>query len=81
MNAPLVAATFIASRVSPFAREPLRGERCLDGRARGEPLVVRGEHFDVTLTFGYTPESRGLAAHHTGEYADFCAVMVRRYAC
>jgi beta-xylosidase len=45
------------------------------------------ERFDVTLTFGYTPESRGCAPHHTSpplrieEYADFCAAMVRRYAC
>jgi beta-xylosidase len=44
------------------------------------------ERFDVTLTFGYTPESRGLAPHHTSpparveEYADFCAAMTRRYA-
>ena len=44
------------------------------------------ERFDVTLTFGYTPESRGVAPHHTSpplhieEYADFCAAMTRRYA-
>ena len=44
------------------------------------------ERFDVTLTFGYTPESRGRAPHHTSppvhieEYADFCAAMTRRYA-
>jgi beta-xylosidase len=44
------------------------------------------ERFDVTVTFGYTPESRGLAPHHTSppsrieEYADFCAAMTRRYA-
>lgn len=44
------------------------------------------ERFDVTLTFGYTPESRGRAPHHTspplrlGEYAEFCAAMTRRYA-
>ena len=44
------------------------------------------ERFDVTLTFGYTPESRGLAPHHTSppsrieEYADFCGAMTRRYA-
>jgi beta-xylosidase len=42
--------------------------------------------FDVTLTFCFTPEHRGLAPHHTSaplvprEYADFCASMVRRYA-
>jgi beta-xylosidase len=42
--------------------------------------------FDVTLTFCFTPEHRGLAPHHTSppldahEFADFCARMVRRYA-
>jgi beta-xylosidase len=42
--------------------------------------------FDVTLTFCFTPEHRGVAPHHTSppieidEYADFCARMVRRYA-
>jgi beta-xylosidase len=44
------------------------------------------EDFDVTLTFCFTPEHRGIAPHHTSppvqveEYADFCAAMVRRYA-
>jgi beta-xylosidase len=44
------------------------------------------ERFDVTLTFCFTPEHRGLAAHHTSpprapeEFADFCARMIRRYA-
>jgi beta-xylosidase len=42
--------------------------------------------FDLTLTFCYTPESRGLRPHHTSppervaEFAEFCARMVRRYA-
>jgi beta-xylosidase len=42
--------------------------------------------FDVTVTFCFTPESRGLKPHHTSpprdvlEYADFCGRMVRRYA-
>jgi len=41
--------------------------------------------FEVTLTFCFTPEHRGIQAHHTSpplvidEYADFCARMVRRY--
>ena len=41
--------------------------------------------FDVTLTFCFTPEHRGIAPHHTSpplaaeEYAEFCASMVRRY--
>jgi len=43
------------------------------------------KEFDVTLTFCFTPEHRGLQPHHTSppqqieEYADFCASMVRRY--
>jgi beta-xylosidase len=41
---------------------------------------------EVTVTFCFTPEHRGLAPHHTSppisneEFADFCAGMVRRYA-
>jgi beta-xylosidase len=42
--------------------------------------------FEVTVTFCFTPEHRGIARHHTSaplvieEYAQFCAAMVRRYA-
>jgi beta-xylosidase len=42
--------------------------------------------FDVTVTFCFTPEHRGIAPHHTSapqvpeEYAEFCAQMIRRYA-
>jgi beta-xylosidase len=42
--------------------------------------------FDVTVTFCFTPEHRGIAPHHTSaplvpeEYAEFCAAMLRRYA-
>lgn len=41
--------------------------------------------FDVTLTFCFTPEHRGIAPHHTSppldvnEFADFCAGMIARY--
>jgi beta-xylosidase len=41
--------------------------------------------FDVTLTFCFTPEHRGLQPHHTSppqrieEFAEFCVQMVRRY--
>jgi beta-xylosidase len=41
--------------------------------------------FDVTVTFCFTPEHRGLQPHHTSapqvpeEFAEFCARMVRRY--
>ena len=44
------------------------------------------EEFDVTVTFCFTPEHRGIAPHHTSpplvieEFADFCARMTRRYA-
>ena len=42
--------------------------------------------FEVTVTFCFTPEHKGIAPHHTSapkdprEYADFCAAMVSRYA-
>jgi beta-xylosidase len=42
--------------------------------------------FDVTVTFCFTPEQRGVKPHHTSpprhpeEFAEFCARMVRRYA-
>ncbi|MGF6227535.1 beta-xylosidase [Inquilinus ginsengisoli] len=41
--------------------------------------------FDVTVTFCFTPEHRGLMPHHTSppvekeEFAAFCAEMIRRY--
>jgi beta-xylosidase len=44
------------------------------------------ERFEVTLTFCFTPDHRGIRPHHTSppvdvhEFADFCARMVRRYA-
>ena len=44
------------------------------------------EDFDVTLTFCFTPEHRGVRPLHTSppqvieEYAEFCARMVERYA-
>jgi beta-xylosidase len=44
------------------------------------------EPFNVTLTFCFTPEERGLRPDHTSpprrieEFADFCAGMTRRYA-
>jgi beta-xylosidase len=42
--------------------------------------------FEVTLTFCFTPEHRGIAPHHTSppvdpvEFGDFCASMLDRYA-
>jgi beta-xylosidase len=44
------------------------------------------EEFAVTVTFCFTPESRGVRPNHTSppqdiaEFADFCARMTRRYA-
>ncbi|QRR00285.1 hypothetical protein [Dyadobacter sandarakinus] len=44
------------------------------------------EEFDLTVTFCFTPEEKGIAPHHTSaprnleEYADFCVEMMRRYA-
>src|SRR4051812_10924394 len=48
--------------------------------------MERLAEFDVTLTFCFTPEHRGVAPHHTSapqvheEFAAFCAEMVQRYA-
>jgi beta-xylosidase len=44
------------------------------------------DEFDVTLTFCFTPEAKGLVPHHTSppvraeEFAEFCGRMVARYA-
>jgi beta-xylosidase len=44
------------------------------------------DELDVTITYCFTPEHRGLQPHHTSppqvveEYAEFCARMTRRYA-
>jgi beta-xylosidase len=44
------------------------------------------EPFDVTVTFCFTPEHKGIEPHYTSppkdprEFADFCALMVRHYA-
>lgn len=44
------------------------------------------DDFDVTLTFCFTPEHRGIQPHHTSapqvpeEFAEFCGRMVRRHA-
>lgn len=43
------------------------------------------EDFDLTVTFCFTPESEGIAPHHTSPpkrvegFAEFCAKMVKRY--
>lgn len=44
------------------------------------------EEFDLTVTFCFTPEHKGVVPHYTSpprdinEFVDFCARMVRRYA-
>jgi beta-xylosidase len=44
------------------------------------------EPFDVTVTYCFTPEHKGVKPHHTSppkdpaEFAEFCARMTRRYA-
>lgn len=44
------------------------------------------DKFDLTVTFCFTPESKGIQPHHTSapkkidEFADFCVEMIRRYA-
>ena len=44
------------------------------------------DEFDLTVTFCFTPEHRGIQAHHTSppqqveEFAEFCVTMLRRYA-
>jgi beta-xylosidase len=44
------------------------------------------ERYDLTVTYCFTPESRGIRPHHTSapreaeEFAEFCASMTRRYA-
>jgi beta-xylosidase len=48
-------------------------------------VIAALEPFEVTLTFCFTPESKGIKPHHTSaprnveEYADFCARMVKKY--
>jgi beta-xylosidase len=49
-------------------------------------MILALDSFDVTTTFCFTPEHRGIRPHHTSapqvleEYAEFCARMVKRYA-
>jgi beta-xylosidase len=49
-------------------------------------MMLALDSFEVTTTFCFTPEHRGIRPHHTSapqvseEYAEFCARMVKRYA-
>ena len=44
------------------------------------------DEFDITVTFCFTPEHKGIWPHYTApplepaEFAEFCAAMIRRYA-
>ncbi len=44
------------------------------------------EDFNVTVTFCFTPEHKGIWPHYTAppqepaEFAEFCGTMIRRYA-
>jgi beta-xylosidase len=48
-------------------------------------VMLALDDFDVTATFCFTPEHLGLRPHHTSPptnpdaFAEFCALMVRRY--
>jgi beta-xylosidase len=48
-------------------------------------MISALEPFEVTVTFCFTPEHRGIAPHHTSapqvpqEFAEFCERMLRRY--
>jgi beta-xylosidase len=47
--------------------------------------MIALDSFDLTVTFCFTPEHRGVVPHHTSppvnaeEFADFCSTMTRRY--
>ncbi|PSR54230.1 beta-xylosidase [Adhaeribacter arboris] len=49
-------------------------------------VMKKLDEFDLTVTFCFTPESKGIQPHHTSppqnieEFADFCVTMMRRYA-
>ena len=57
-----------------------------DADAWFDKQMLALEDFDVTATFCFTPEHRGIQPHHTSppqvpaEFAEFCARMIRRYA-
>ncbi|MGE5519966.1 MAG: glycosyl hydrolase [Candidatus Dadabacteria bacterium] len=49
-------------------------------------MMTSLEEFDLTITFCFTPEHKGILPHHTSppqnvdEFADFCGEMMRKYA-
>jgi beta-xylosidase len=56
-----------------------------DYEAWFDRMMTALDEFNLTITFCFTPESKGINPHHTSaprepeEYADFCARMVKRY--
>jgi beta-xylosidase len=56
-----------------------------DYEAWFDRMMTALDEFNLTITFCFTPESKGINPHHTTaprepeEYADFCARMVKRY--
>ena len=57
-----------------------------DAKIWFDKMMKALEEFDLTVTFCFTPEEKGIAPHHTSapknieEFADFCVEMMRRYA-
>jgi beta-xylosidase len=57
-----------------------------DAKVWFDHVMKRLEEFDLTVTFCFTPEEKGIQPHHTSppqrieEFADFCVEMMRRYA-
>lgn len=51
-----------------------------------DKMMLALDEFDLTITFCFTPESKGIQPHHTSapqkieEFADFCVEMMKRYA-
>ena len=49
-------------------------------------MMTTLDDFDLTITFCFTPEHKGLQPHHTSppqqveEFADFCVEMMKRYS-
>lgn len=49
-------------------------------------MMSKLDDFDLTVTFCFTPEHKGIQPHHTSppqkieEFSDFCVEMMRRYA-
>jgi beta-xylosidase len=56
-----------------------------DYEAWFDRMMTALDEFNLTITFCFTPESKGINPHHTSAprepegYADFCARMVKRY--